>query len=130
IDFQDAVAGSAAYDLVSLLEDARRDVTPELAEAMTLRYLHEAQKAGLAVDADKFRAEAAFFAAQRNAKIIGIFARLAKRDGKLRYLALLPRVWRHMEHDLEHPAMAALKGFYARLIPKDARGAPSLDQPT
>jgi hypothetical protein len=128
IDFQDAVAGSRSYDLVSLLQDARRDVPPELRQAMIARYLEQAKTHGQRVDAKAFHAEAAFFAAQRNAKIIGIFARLAKRDGKMRYLTLLPRVWRHMENGLSHPSMAALKDFYARLIPQDARGAPTLGE--
>ena len=121
IDFQDAVAGSPAYDLVSLLEDARRDVPPALARAMTAHYLDRAHAAGLPVDEARFRAEAAFYAAQRNAKIVGIFARLAKRDGKPRYLSLLPRVWTHLENDLSHPALANLKAWYDRVLPRDKR---------
>jgi aminoglycoside/choline kinase family phosphotransferase len=120
VDFQDAVAGAPAYDLISLLEDARRDVPMELAEAMTARYASGMDKA----DAEAFRASAALLAAQRNAKIIGIFARLSARDKKPRYLAFLPRVWRYMERDVEHPSLAALKAWYDRTIPKDARGAP------
>jgi aminoglycoside/choline kinase family phosphotransferase len=122
IDFQDALAGSPAYDLVSLLEDARRDVGPELAGAMTDRYLKESRAHGATLDAERFRAEAALLAAQRNAKIIGIFARLAKRDGKPRYLAHLPRVWRYMEQDLSHPELRRLKRWYDRNIPAAARG--------
>ncbi|MSP94634.1 MAG: DUF1679 domain-containing protein [Alphaproteobacteria bacterium] len=117
IDFQDAVAGSTAYDLISLLEDARRDVAPQLAHAMTARYL---ASSGTGNKAD-FHASAALFAAQRNAKIIGIFARLAKRDAKPRYLAFLPRVWRYMEGDLAHPALEPLKAWYDRAIPKRLR---------
>ena len=122
IDFQDALAGSRAYDLVSLLEDARRDVAPELAEAMTQRYLASARNQGAGIDEESFRAHAAILAAQRNAKIIGIFARLAKRDSKPRYLAHLPRVWRYMERDLAHPALAPLKAWYDRTIPAEMRG--------
>jgi aminoglycoside/choline kinase family phosphotransferase len=122
IDFQDALAGSPAYDLVSLLEDARRDVAPELAHAMTDRYLARSRAHGAVLDDKRFRAEAALLAAQRNAKIIGIFARLAKRDGKARYLAHLPRVWRYMEQDLSHPELGRLKYWYDRFIPRDARG--------
>lgn len=122
IDFQDALAGSPAYDLVSLLEDARRDVAPELADAMTQRYLAKCHAQGAMLDAERLRAEAALLAAQRNAKIIGIFARLAKRDGKPRYLAHLPRVWRYMEQDLSHPELRRLKRWYDRHIPSDARG--------
>jgi aminoglycoside/choline kinase family phosphotransferase len=120
VDFQDAVAGAPAYDLISLLEDARRDVSPALAEAMTLRYVASMS----AADAEDFRATAALLAAQRNAKIIGIFARLSARDKKPRYLAFLPRVWRYMERDVQHPSLRPLKNWYDRTIPKDARGAP------
>ena len=117
IDFQDAVAGSRVYDLISLIEDARRDVSPELAERATAHYLCAAPK----VDEKRFRAEMAVMAAQRNAKIVGIFARLYKRDAKPRYLALLPRVWRNLERDLAHPALADLRAWYDRTIPKERR---------
>lgn len=117
IDFQDAVAGSRAYDLVSLLEDARRDVAPELAEAMTRHYI---AAAGIRDEA-AFRAEMATISAQRNAKILGIFARLARRDGKPRYLAFIPRVWRYLERDLAHPALAPLKAWYDATIPQNRR---------
>ena len=127
IDFQDALAGSPAYDLISLLEDARRDVPPALARVMTRRYLDRARVDGTEVDPERFRASAALLAAQRNAKIIGIFARLAKRDKKPRYLAHLPRVWRYMEQDLQHPALKPLKLWYDRTIPKEARGALNVD---
>jgi aminoglycoside/choline kinase family phosphotransferase len=63
----------------------------------------------------------AVMAAQRNAKIVGIFARLYKRDGKPRYLDLLPRVWAHLERDLSHPALSELRDWYDRVIPKDKR---------
>jgi aminoglycoside/choline kinase family phosphotransferase len=121
IDFQDALAGGKAYDLISLLEDARREVTPALAEAMTARYLARSKAEGQAVDEAQFRAEAAVLAAQRNAKIIGIFARLWKRDRKPRYLRYIPRVWGYMERDLAHPALAKLKAWYDRTIPREAR---------
>ena len=121
IDFQDALAGGKAYDLISLLEDARREVTAELGEAMTARYLARRKAEGFGVDEAQFRAEAAVLAAQRNAKIIGIFARLWKRDGKPRYLGYIPRVWRYMERDLAHPALAKLKAWYDRTIPREAR---------
>src|SRR4029079_17151000 len=114
-------------DLVSLLEDARRDVAPELAAAMILRYLAKARVNGAPVAPEQLRASAAILAAQRNAKIIGIFARLAKRDGKMRYLAHMPRVWGYMERDLQHPALSALKAWYDRIIPLEARGMLKLD---
>jgi aminoglycoside/choline kinase family phosphotransferase len=121
IDFQDAVAGSPAYDLISLVEDARRDVSPELAEAATAHYLAAMKAQGTPLDEIRFRREMAVMAAQRNAKIVGIFARLYKRDGKPRYLGYLPRVWGYLERDLTHPALADLRAWYDRVIPKDRR---------
>jgi aminoglycoside/choline kinase family phosphotransferase len=121
IDFQDAVAGSRAYDLVSLIEDARRDVSPELAEIATRHYLAAMNAQGTTVDETQFRHEMAVMAAQRNAKIVGIFARLYKRDGKDRYLAYLPRVWAYLERDLAHPSLAALRAWYDRTIPPSLR---------
>lgn len=124
IDFQDAVAGSKAYDLVSLIEDARRGVTPEIAAATTEHYLTAMRNQGTPLIEAEFRAQMAVMAAQRNAKIVGIFARLYKRDGKPRYLAYLPRVWGYLNKDLEHPALAGLKAWYDRAIPREARGTP------
>lgn len=121
IDFQDAVSGSPAYDVVSLLEDARRDVSPELGEAMTAHYLGRSRCGRSAADRAHFRASAAVLAAQRNVKIAGIFARLAKRDSKPRYLAHLPRVWRYLERDLRHEALAPVKDWYDATIPPSAR---------
>jgi aminoglycoside/choline kinase family phosphotransferase len=121
IDFQDAVAGSRAYDLVSLLEDARRDVSPASAEMATQHYFAAMRAQSLPVNEAEFRHEMAVMAAQRNAKIVGIFARLYKRDGKARYLALLPRVWRHLERDLTHPSLAELRAWYDRTIPTSVR---------
>lgn len=127
IDFQDAVAGSPAYDLISLTEDARRDVSPELAEAATMHYLAAMKAQGTPVDETAFRREMAIMAAQRNAKIVGIFARLYKRDGKARYLDLLPRVWGYLERDLAHPALSELQAWYDRVIPKAKRTLPVLE---
>ena len=121
IDFQDAVAGSPAYDLISLTEDARRTVSPELAEIATAHYLAAMAAQGTPLDETQFRHEMAVMAAQRNAKIVGIFARLAKRDGRVRYLAFLPRVWNYLERDLAHPALADLRAWYDRVIPKGKR---------
>ena len=122
IDFQDAVAGARGYDLISLLEDARRDVAPALRTAMTAHYFDAMAKQGTPLDEEAYRAEMAVMAAQRNAKIVGIFARLFKRDGKPRYLGYLPRVWAHLNRDLEHPALGALKAWYADVIPSERRG--------
>ena len=127
IDFQDAVAGSRAYDLISLTEDARRDVSPELGEIATAHYLSTARAHGAAPDETSFRAEMAVMAAQRNAKIVGIFARLYARDGKRRYLSYLPRVWTYLERDLRHPLLADLRSWYDRIIPQARRVLPELE---
>lgn len=124
IDFQDAVAGSRAYDLISLVEDARRDVSRDIAEATTAHYLGAMKAQGTPLDEAAYRSLMAVMAAQRNAKIVGIFARLFKRDGKPRYLGYLPRVWGYLNRDLEDPALAALKAWYDRAIPREKRGAP------
>ncbi len=119
LDFQDALFGHAAYDLVSLLQDARRDVDPALAEAMFERFL----EAGAVDDRASFARAYAVLGAQRNAKILGIFVRLAHRDGKQRYLELLPRVARLFLADLEHPALADLKAWVERRLPALAEEA-------
>lgn len=121
IDFQDALAGNTSYDVISLLEDARRDVSPELAAAMKARYLAAIQAQGCTIDRDFWTAEAAVTAAQRNTKIAGIFARLASRDAKPRYLGHLPLVWRYLESDLAHPALVKLRAWYDRVIPREKR---------
>jgi hypothetical protein len=123
LDFQDALAGSPAYDLISLLEDARRDVSPALAEMMAAHYVTLRKTRDAAFDEAQLRQDAAILAAQRNAKIIGIFARLWKRDGKTRYLGFLPRMWGYMERDLAHPAMAELKRWFDAHVPLGWRGA-------
>ena len=115
IDFQDALVGHPAYDLVSLLQDARRDVDPALERRMLDRYLAQ-------IDAgEHFEADYARLGAQRNAKIVGIFARLWKRDGKPRYLGMIPRVWDAMERDLRHPALAPVADWFAANVPQDIR---------
>lgn len=118
IDYQDALWGDAAYDLASLLEDARRDVAPETAAQCYAQYV-----AATGEDAAGFSARYAVIAAQRNAKIIGIFARLCLRDGKAHYLDYLPRVWGHFLHDLKHPLLAPLRAFIEAQVPVAWRGA-------
>ncbi|MFY7745959.1 MAG: aminoglycoside phosphotransferase family protein [Erythrobacter sp.] len=118
IDFQDALVGHPAYDLVSLLQDARRDVDVHLETAMLLHY---AQAAGGADD--DFLADYATLGAQRNAKIVGIFTRLNARDGKPRYLAMIPRVWAALERDLAHPALAPVAEWFDANIPEELRAA-------
>jgi hypothetical protein len=122
LDFQDALAGSPAYDVVSLVEDARRDVGAELAEAMTRRYIAGARARNTQFDEEAFRFAAALLAAQRNTKIVGIFTRLWKRDRKPRYAKYLPRMWGYLERDLSHPALAKLKSWFTRNIPGEWRG--------
>lgn len=113
LDYQDALAGHPAYDLVSLLEDARRDTSAELRGAMMDAYLDMRPD----LDAAAFRADYAVLGAQRNLKIVGIFARLARRDAKPAYLALIPRVWDHLQRDLAHPALGDLAAWIARHVP-------------
>lgn len=113
LDYQDALAGHAAYDLMSLLEDARRDTSEALQQSMIGRYLERRPELNEA----EFRADFAALGAQRNLKIVGIFARLALRDGKGRYLAMIPRVWDHVMRDLAHPALAPLADWIQRHVP-------------
>ena len=120
LDFQDALIGSPAYDLVSLVNDARRDISRALRDAMVSRYL----AAFPALDRGSFLAAAAMLSAQRNCKIVGIFARLMARDGKKVYLQHIPRVWRLLEADLVHPALAPLKMWLDGAIPPSLRIAP------
>jgi aminoglycoside/choline kinase family phosphotransferase len=126
LDFQDAVAGSRAQDLMHLVEDARRDVSAEVTAATIRRYLDAVKQRGNVLDEARFGAEMATISGQRNARIIGVFARLYKRDNKPRYLNYLPRVWGHLNRDLEHPALSALKHWYDRVIPMSVRTTPKI----
>ncbi len=117
LDFQDARAGPLAYDLVSLLQDARRDLGAGLEAAMVARYL--AASPGL--DTHAFRASYAILGAQRAVRIVGVFHRLARRDGKPAYLGHLPRVWRHLDANLAHDALAPVRDWFARQVPAQMR---------
>ena len=117
LDFQDALAGHKAYDLVSLLQDARRDVSIELEAEMFDYYVG---KTGEGAD---FLGDYARLGAQRNAKIVGIFVRLWRRDGKPRYLDYIPRVWAMLERDLTHPALEPVARWFDANIPAELRGA-------
>ena len=119
LDFQDALAGHPAYDLVSLLQDARRDVPRALEAAMLREY---AEAAGV-TDAEAFRADYEILGAQRNTKILGIFTRLWKRDGKDSYLRLQPRVWGYLERNLAHPALTPVRDWFDANVPQDKRAA-------
>lgn len=121
LDFQDAVAGHPAYDLMSLLEDARRDLDAGLKTAMLARY-HAALETR---DVDGFRSAFAILAAQRHAKVIGIFTRLCRRDGKPGYLAHIPRVWRLLEAALDHPALDPVRAWFQCHLPPESRRVPT-----
>jgi aminoglycoside/choline kinase family phosphotransferase len=112
LDFQDMLVGHPAYDLISLLEDARRDTDAELRSFLLDRYLSQS-----GTDREAFVQAAATLSAQRNLKILGLFTRLCRRDGKPRYVDCLPRVWEHLQRDLDHPALTDLRRFVARHVP-------------
>lgn len=118
LDFQDALAGHPAYDLVSLLQDARRDVPAAVEAAMLDLYVRT-----VGAD-DSFAVAYHVLGAQRNAKIVGIFTRLWQRDGKPRYPTLCPRVWSYLERDLAHPALAPVAAWFDANIPSHLRGDP------
>jgi len=106
LDFQDALMGNVTYDLVSLLEDARRDVHPQTQNKMIDYFIEKSE-----LDRDDFLNDYHILGAQRNLKIIGIFSRLKVRDGKEVYIPLIPRVQEYLKQDLKHPAMKELKEF-------------------
>lgn len=112
LDFQDAVLAPPEYDLASLLRDARRDTDPELRAAMIRRFADRTGRAEARV-----AAATAVLGLQRNLRILGIFARLARERGKPGYLALLPRVRAHVDGDLAHPALAPLAALVTTLVP-------------
>ncbi len=114
IDFQDAALGNPLYDLVSLVEDARRDVAPEVRAAAIRAYGGGADAAAMAA-----------LAAQRHLRVAGLWVRLARRDGKAHYLRHGPRVWAHLARALEHPACAPIAAFMIRQVPPALRGNPA-----
>lgn len=112
LDFQDAVMGHAAYDLVSLLQDARLDVPESLELALLSRYVGARRRADAAFNPTGFAQSYATLGAQRATKILGIFVRLSVRDGKHRYLRHIPRLLAYLARDLDHPALADLREWY------------------
>lgn len=118
IDFQDAQIGSAAYDVVSLLQDARVDVPDPLEKDLIEHYLRAAKVR----DPQEFQFAYNALGAQRNTKILGIFVRLAHRDGKRNYLTHLPRIWGYLERNLTNVALAPLAAWYERHFPVASRG--------
>ncbi len=117
IDFQDAVLGPAAYDLVSLLQDARVDV-PELLELSLLtRYIKARRAFDDSFDPAHFAELYAIMSAQRNTRLLGTFARLNRRDGKPQYLRHQPRIWTYLSRSLSHPLLARVREWYAANVP-------------
>jgi len=117
IDFQDAVIGHPAYDLASLLQDARIDVPPDLELKLLAAYAHARKVSDAGFDMSAFAAAYATLGAQRATKILGIFTRLDRRDGKPQYLAHLPRLKRYLARNLSHPALRDLKLWYEGNLP-------------
>jgi tRNA threonylcarbamoyl adenosine modification protein YjeE len=121
LDFQDAQRGPAAYDLVSLLQDARVQVPEALEAALFARYCEAARNTDPSFDEAEFTFAYSALGAQRSTKILGIFVRLARRDGKREYLAHLPRIWGYLERNLRHVTLAPLAAWYDRHFPASAR---------
>lgn len=117
IDFQDAVRAHPSWDLHSLLQDARRDVSPDL-EAQALAHYFALRPQ---TDREAFLADYAALAALNEARILGIFARLIARDGKPRYRAFMLRMWRHLEQNLKRPELAQLSAWFDRHVPQESR---------
>ncbi len=122
LDFQDALNGPVTYDIMSLMEDARRDIDHDLFLEMRDRYI-----TGMAAklpDEKDFLASWAVLAAQRHIKVLGIFVRLCVRDKKNRYLQHLPRLWRLLERALEHPVLGKIKVWFDKNVPAEYRKIP------
>ena len=122
IDFQDALRGHPAYDLVSLLQDARLDLPDGLEAELLSYYCESAEKSGPAFDRAAFLRAYRLFGAQRNTKILGIFTRLARRDGKRVYLQHMPRIARYLAGNLADSSLVKLKSWYEREVPGDLTG--------
>jgi tRNA threonylcarbamoyl adenosine modification protein YjeE len=117
LDFQDAVIGPTGYDVASLLQDARVDVPEALERELFARYVARRGATDTSFDPDEFATVYAVMAAQRATKILGIFARLDRRDGKPQYLRHMPRVWRYLQRALAHPRLAELSAWYKDNVP-------------
>ncbi len=117
LDFQDALIGPPAYDVASLLQDARVDVPEKMEMALLGRYVRSRLGNNADFDTAGFMQVYATLAAQRATKVLGIFARLNRRDGKSQYLRHMPRLWNYLQRSLAHPALAALKTWYATNVP-------------
>jgi N-acetylmuramate 1-kinase len=117
IDFQDAVLGPGAYDLVSLLQDARIDVPEGLELTLLTRYIKARRASDPTFDPAAFAENYAIMSAQRNTRLLGTFARLNRRDGKPQYLRHQPRIWTYLGRSLAHPALAPVRQWYAANVP-------------
>jgi len=117
VDFQDALIGPAAYDVASLLQDARVDVPESMEMNLLGRYARARIERDRGFDTGSFTLLYATLAAQRASKVLGIFARLQRRDGKPQYLRHMPRLWGYLQRSLAHPALAGLKAWYAANVP-------------
>jgi N-acetylmuramate 1-kinase len=117
IDFQDAVLGPAAYDLVSLLQDARVDVPEQLELALLTRYIKARRAADDGFDPAQFAELYALMSAQRNTRLLGTFARLNRRDGKPQYLRHQPRIWTYLTRSLAHPVLSRAREWYLANVP-------------
>jgi tRNA threonylcarbamoyl adenosine modification protein YjeE len=118
LDFQDAVMGPAAYDLASLLQDARVDVPEKLEVSLLTHYCRVRKYRDPQFQVVPFAETYAILAAQRATKILGIFARLDRRDGKPQYLRHIPRIWGYLQRSLTHPSLASLKAWYRNHVPE------------
>jgi N-acetylmuramate 1-kinase len=117
LDFQDCLIGPTAYDVASLLQDARVDIPESLEMTLLSRYVRARQADDRYFEAAAFAQLYATLAAQRATKILGIFARLNRRDGKPQYLRHIPRLWSYLQRSLAHPALSSLKAWYATNVP-------------
>jgi tRNA threonylcarbamoyl adenosine modification protein YjeE len=123
IDFQDALNEHFAFDLASLLQDARVDVAPALEEALLAYYCAEARAREPAFDEPALRRAYVDFGAQRNTRLLGLWARLQARDGKAEYLQHIPRSWGYLARNLRDPALAELRAWYEEHFPAETRAA-------
>jgi N-acetylmuramate 1-kinase len=117
IDFQDAVLGPAAYDVVSLLQDARVDVPEQLELALLTRYIKARHASDDNFDPGGFAEIYAIMSAQRNTRLLGTFARLNRRDGKPQYLRHQPRIWAYLARSLAHPTLLRIRQWYRANVP-------------
>jgi aminoglycoside/choline kinase family phosphotransferase len=123
LDFQDALAGHPAYDLASVLEDARRDVPEDIEQAMIARYV-SATGHGQAFERAYWS-----LAAQRNTRILGVFTRLWKRDNKPHYRRFQPRMWGLLERDLDQPHLSPVKDWFTTNVAAEYRREPWMSAP-